>query len=270
MKKHLLLILIAVQFLSVAAQADTNKSFNVRFFGYAKQFQWTEYLYGSRLLKESGLLYGLGGDVAAQLSAPLWIEFRGEVFFGDVDYDGALQTLDGQLIPYESDTAYAGIKVEVLTSLRHLVTADFNLKPYAGLGLLAWRRTLDTRATDRSIGRWGYIEDWYTAYVIIGLGAGVAISPNGILFAQIEGRYPIKNSMKADFKNVGGPPDVKLKPGKRASIYAEAGVNVTPFMVAAFYETLDFSESDIDRKYNIAFQPESKAAMFGLKLGVSF
>ena len=56
---------IAVGALAAASLAtaglNTDKSFGVRFYGLAEQFEWKESVNGYNDVKESGPLYGAGG-----------------------------------------------------------------------------------------------------------------------------------------------------------------------------------------------------------------
>ena len=143
-------------------------------------------------------------------------------------------------------------------------------KPYVGLGVRDWRRTLGGKLFDKDIGRYGYIEDWLVVYGLLGCAGGIALESEGELFGRLEARLPIRNSVKADLTNVGGPSDVELEPGGRGSVYAEGGYNATLITVSVFVETLAFSESPMDDKYGVYRQPESDATMVGAKLGLMF
>lgn len=272
MKKTVKAIIVCLLTLSSLAHAEAlkSKSFNFRLYGLAEQYEWKEYLDGQRVLKESGPLFGLGGELWLRIAEPIWIEGRGELFIGDVDYDGAIMTTDGDLIPYKSTTEYAGLKVDGDIAIKMPIGSKVNFKPYAGFGCRAWRRTLDTAIGDDYIGEYGYEEDWVTVYGIIGCRGEISVSQNGELFARIEARLPINNSMKADLSNIDGPSNVELEPGKRPSLYADAGLNMTPITVSFFVETLEFSESPMDDKYQAIFQPESKSTMVGAKFGIGF
>ena len=253
-----------------SAEVNSNKIYNLRLYGLAEQFEWKESINDREVVKESGPLFGVGGELGLRVVNPLWIEGRGELFLGEVDYNGAIQTSAGHLIPYKSTTKYVGAKVDSDIAFKLPIARNFYLKPYAGLGVRAWQRTLDSNFSDTDPGRYGYVENWLTTYGIIGCGGGIAVCKNGELFGRIEGRLPIYNSITADFTNQDGPSDVKIEPGKRPSVYAETGINVTPITVSIFVETLAFSESPLDNKYQTVIQPDSKATMLGVKLGLVF
>ncbi len=250
--------------------ASTNQAFHVGLYGIAEHFTWKETLDGQQLVKESGPLFGAGGALGLRVLEPIWVEGNGEVFLGDVDYDGSIQSSRGTLTPYKSNTQYAGMKLEGDVACKLQLAPAFYLKPYAGAGFRAWRRTLDTEFSDRYIGRHGYVENWLTVYGIVGCGGGLVLGRNSELFGRIEARLPLYNTMTADLTNQGGPTDVELKPGQRASLYAEAGLTVMRLSGTFFVETLEFSQSPLDSKYQVALQPASKATLLGVKLGVAF
>ncbi len=263
---------IALAGTAFAAEASRarQQDFSIRLYGLAEHFEWKETMHGKQLLKESGPLWGFGGELAAKLAEPVWIEARGEFFLGDVDYDGHLQHKDGRLTPHKSTTSYNGFKLEGNLALRASASSGNYLKPYLGLGFRGWNRTLGTKLSDRYIGDYGYEERWLTAYGILGLGGAVAASEKASLFATIEAHLPIYNSETVDLENTGGPDDVELEPGKRASLYAEAGINATPITFSIFVETLSFSESDVDEDYRSFLQPKSESTMIGAKFGLVF
>jgi len=246
------------------------KNYNIRIYGLAENFEWTEYFQGQELLEESGPIFGLGGDLEFKIAGGVWIEGGGEIFAGDVDYDGHIMTSDNKLIPYDSTTSYEGIKIEGDLAYQHTLPHSSYIKPYAGAGIRAWRRTLDTELSDRYIGRYGYEEDWATLYGILGIKVAMSLSADRFLFAAIEGHFPFENEMSVDLSNQNGPSDIDLDPGKENTWYAEAGFDASPFTVSVFYETLEFSQSPPADDHPRIFQPRSEAEVVGLKLGFFF
>jgi hypothetical protein len=83
---------------------------------------------------------------------------------------------------------------------------------------------------------------------------------------------PFYNRVNYDFSNLGGPDNVEVEPGKAASPYAELGMTIGTFMLAGFYEQMKFEKSnyaDVGSTL-IVWQPESEAAIFGVRAGVTF
>lgn len=272
MKIQQWVVFMGVFAMATCSRADiaTSKPANLRLYGLAEQFTWKESYKGRQLLKESGPLFGLGGDLGVRLTPPLWLEGRGELFLGTVDYDGGIMNAEEEIIPYSSMTSYAGLRLDGDLAVKIPLNPDFYVKPYAGLGVRAWSRTLDTALTDRYIGDFGYVEDWVTLYSIIGCGAGLADEKGREAFGRFEARIPLENSMTADLTNQGGPSSVKMVPGKQVSFYAEGGINAAPFTTSIFLETLAFSESPLDSQYQNAFQPKSTAILYGIKFGLTY
>lgn len=275
MNKPLLPLLIGVVTLTLAAHGETvtntpGRSYTMRLYGIAGQFQWKEYFDGDQLLKESGPLFGLGGELALRLRGPFRAEGRGEYFTGDVDYNGVLMAQDGTLTPYQSTTEYTGIKGDADLACHMPLFAGLYLKPYAGMGARAWRRTLDTSWSDRHIGRYGYEEYWGTVYGILGVGTGLTFSRSGELSARLEARLPVDNTLRVDLSNQDGPDDLDLDPGKKVSYYADLSLRISHVTGSLFVETLEFSESPTVGGDLGFFQPRSKATYAGAKLGVAF
>ncbi len=81
---------------------------------------------------------------------------------------------------------------------------------------------------------------------------------------------PFYNSETVDMSNLGGPSRIELKPARRSGFAAEAGLLFHFVSLAFFYEIMRFGQSDLDDKYGLFFQPESDAAIYGIKLGAVF
>ncbi|MCO5045865.1 MAG: hypothetical protein M9935_11445 [Kiritimatiellae bacterium] len=243
---------------------------DLRFYGFGESFEWKETMDGQRLLKESGPIFGVGGDIAAPLSDPFWIEARGEFFLGDVDYDGHIQHEDGRLTPHKSTTSYTGFKLEGDLAIHVPINRQLYARPFFGLGFRGWNRTLGGKLSSNAIEEGGYEERWLLAYAIIGISGGIALNEKTTLFIRTETRLPLNNSETVDLSNAGGPDDVEIEPGKEASLYAEAGIIASRLTASLFVETLHFSESDPDENYRAFLQPESDSTMFGLKVGLAF
>jgi len=272
MKRILLTLLLTATTipLNLHAASPTNKVFTVRFYGLAEQFEWKETYQGQQLLKESGPLFGAGGDLGANMAGPFWIEGRGELFLGTVDYDGVLMSEKGELTPYKTTTEYVGLKIDGDVACKLPLSPSLHVRPFAGIGAKTWVRTLDTGLSDRYMGEYGYSESWTTVYAIVGCGGGIMIGRTSELSARLEARLPFSNSEVVDLTNQGGPSDLELKPGKQASYYAEATLTVSHLTASLFVETLNFSESPPDSREAVFFQPESKSTMVGGKLGLAF
>jgi hypothetical protein len=245
---------------SVAVANETDIYFKI------ESFTWKEYSdSGSQLLEESGPIYGLGcssrSDIAQSLI--LWSKF--EIFGGSVDYDG--QTQEGT--PANSDTDYTGLMVEGGIGIKAKITETIILEPFAGLGYRWWLR--DIKSTYNAI---GYEERWQSFYIQLGIRSEDYISDQLKSFALLGVKYPIRNENEIGFSQFGYS-DITVKPGNKASFFAEIGLKKKNFMVSFFYEGLRFSKSDVGYIYDAygvygIYQPESEADIFGVNIGITF
>jgi hypothetical protein len=101
-------------FASVSKDAP---AFPSSLYGFIEYFEWTEQYDGQQLIRESGPIFGVGGDLAISTQGAIGFGFRGKLFIGEVDYNGGIQTPSGT-IPYRSKTTYVGSQAEALASLR--------------------------------------------------------------------------------------------------------------------------------------------------------
>jgi len=71
-------------------------SFNISYAGSVKgnlkliseYFKWSEYAFGSKMVEESGPMFGLGIEVKKSFPNSLNLNFGFKFLFGSVDYDG--------------------------------------------------------------------------------------------------------------------------------------------------------------------------------------
>jgi hypothetical protein len=242
--------------------------FDIRVYGLAEYFDWRESFQGQDVVKETGPLFGLGGDLGVRIVKSVWIELNGEIFLGNVDYDGTLQ--DGT--PFKSTTSYVGGKESIDVAWKIPAAKNVYIKPYAGIGGREWRRDLDKSLSESQVGPHGYTETWATVYGLVGVGAGVQLRPRWEVFGNFAVKIPVYNQQNVDLSENGGPSDVELEPGKKASIVAEAGLNYRLLSASLFVETLKFSQSAkvaVDSELSM-YQPDSSATIVGAKLGIHF
>ena len=98
-----------------------------------ENFNWEEFIDGSSALEESGPLYGLGftAKLGGEIPNPIAFKFKGELFGGNVDYDG--QTQGG--IPASLDTDYTGFKAEIDIGWQIFIReSSSSIEPFLGLG----------------------------------------------------------------------------------------------------------------------------------------
>jgi hypothetical protein len=237
-----------------------------------EDFTWKEFgSAGNRLLKEHGPLVGFGAAYAAWLPGNLTLKPRGELFFGQVDYDG--QTQVGT--PVMTDTSYGGIKLEA--DLGAKIGDEFSIEPFGGLALRTWWRDIDDSIDIFGDPVVGYTENWTTFYARLGIRGDRPLSPSSRMFFEVAAKLPLYNQNVAYLSDIGFTDDVILEPGRRTSFFAEVGFKVQACKMSAFYESMRFSESDMDFTFDLFtgtlvgfVQPRSEADIYGLRIGASF
>jgi len=235
-----------------------------------EDYQWQEFVHGSRLLEESGFLYGLGFVYSTELDDHLTLRPAAEIFGGTVDYEGQTVTR----LAASTDTNYFGVKVECDLGRRYRSGRNLVIEPFGGLGLRAWTRDLEDTTLSDGTPASGYPEDWVSLYGRLGLRGSGELSAQKRFFAQAGVKAPLYNRMTAYQSEIGGQ-DLTFHPGKQPSFFAEAGVRTERFTGSIFYEGIRFEQSEsiitiegLEEFEN--FQPESRADLYGVKLGVAF
>ncbi len=231
-------------------------------------FVWKEFGDGgSRLLKESGTLTGVGFAYRKEFSNHMTLNPRVELFGGNVDYDGTTQS--GASVATTVD--YFGAKLEGELGRKFRMAEPFFLEPFGGLGFRAWLRDLKDATTSTGTIAHGYTEEWITLHVRLGLRGGVDISQKTRLFIEGGVKLPVYNENTAYLSSEGLGPDVTVHPGKQSSLFAEAGTRISHFIGSVFYDGMRFSRSDnVAVSGGFAYQPRSTADIYGLKLGLAF
>ncbi len=278
-----LLLMMAISFMLVlpAGAAESKLAVDELYLYPSLQyFTWEESSGGSRLLKESGFLYGIGGGVRKDFrNNESWaLSLRGklELFGGVVDYSGQTQqsTTNPAVsqLPISTSVDYIGAKTEADAGWRISLPGG-NIGPFAGFGYRWWLRDLrDTSTIDRNgqpaaVG--GYLEEWQTLYARLGGYADYSLPGGWSLFCEAGGRFPLYNLNSADFPGVGR---VDLHPGALWSAFAELGTSYDRFRLTFTYEGMRFSKSDGVRisQTRLLLQPESSADLFGLNIAYLF
>ena len=242
-------------------------------------FSWEEYNGGSRLLKEEGPLFGVGGGGRLDLyRKSLMLQVNGEMFGGDVHYRGQTQPDSNPAIserPLTTSVIYFGTKLESDIGWRMPLAAG-SVEPFAGIGYRWWLRslqnstTLDTNGNSFAVG--GSNEWWHIVYTKVGLRGNVTVTSDFKLFAGAEGRYPFLNRNIADFPGVGA---VTVKPDPRWSLFAELGARYGRFRPSLFYEGLRLGQSPgvpivVNGEHKTLFQPKSDSDIVGINFGWAF
>lgn len=257
-------LVAALGFPAVSPSASTASPLRASLYGHVENFEWKEYNDdGSRILKESGPLFGIGGSLDFDTRSGVHMEGLGDAFFGRVDYDGATQSGE----PVTTKTKYAGFLAEANLVIPLNIGPHVTVSPYGGAGGRVWRRELEDSGEAL-----GYVENWSTFYGAAGIRAAARINSKAELYGKAAVKMPFYNRVNYDFSNVGGPDNVDVEPGTKAGPYAELGVTIGSFTLAGFYEELKFEKSDFANIGNdiIVWQPESEATILGVRAGVTF
>jgi hypothetical protein len=254
-------------FTSPAAAGDYNVYLT------ADHFAWKEFGDdGSRQLKESGTLYGVGFIYTDEFRNHLTVRPAVELFGGTVDYDG--QTQSG--IPLTTKVDYFGIKLGGDLGRRFRPGQSVFIEPFAGLGVRAWVRDINDGTAANGSPTSDFRESWITVYAPVGLRGGVDISSGTQLFAEAGIKLPLYNENTAYQSYAGLGSDITVHPGKRSSLFAEAGLKIKRFKGSVFYDSMRFTKSNTVITtygyflYYTNWQPKSALDLYGVKLGVEF
>jgi len=250
-KKGLCLAVLVV----VALLGFSSAGYSLEVYGKTEHVTWKEYEGGSQLLKESGWLYGLGVTHRFLIS-PVIIQPQLEIFGGRVDYKG--QITAGT--PVDTDTSY--FVTSLIGDVRYpvVVSKNMSVEPLLGLGYRYWTRSLET-TTVGNITAVGYTEVWDYLYGRLGVHSIFAFTGKTFLTTTAGVKLPIWSKMNSNLYNLG------LKPEGRSSVFADIGIQHKRLTVGLFYEGLRFGASPVVSGF---YQPESKADIYGLKIGLIF
>lgn len=228
-------------------------------------FTWRESNDGRRILKERGALFCLGAVVGDVTASSLTLRGRGELFGGEVGYDGETQAPES--LPVHTQVGYFGTREELDLGYRAARERHY-LEPFLGVGHRWWLRALQDTASAEGTPVSGYTEWWQTLYGRVGGRGKIEISRHARLFVELGAKYPFYTGNSVDFAGSGV---TTFRPGARWSGFAEAAFGYDNMRLALLYEGFRFSKSPRklvqDRQY---FQPESSSDILGVSLGWSF
>jgi len=241
---------------SAAGAAEFGGIREANIYPFIQYFNWEEFASdGSRILKESGPQYGVGGELKLDLlkgeAGAMTLKGKQELFGGVVDYDGQLQ--DGT--PYKTDVVYIGTLSELdlgwAIPYRQAV-----FEPFAGISYRWWQRELQ--------GNGGYKERWYSVASLFGVRSQYELTKESQFFLSGAAKYQFSNGNSVDFPGTG---EVNLSPGSDWSVIADAGIRYKNLYSAVYYENFVFPKSDVVQNL---FQPRSESEIFGLRIGWAF
>lgn len=236
----------------------------------ASNFYWDEHMDGSKLLDETGWIYGLGLTVkdicreSLSFKPDLYrVTFGGNVKyqFGEVDYDG--QTQNGT--PARTKVDYSGFTFEANVGGLFKTNASWwFVEPRLSLGYSTWTR--DLKSNGYAI---GYKEYWQNFYSRFGAQFTFLFKSDYRLglFAGIS--LPLWVANDAD---LGGGASIGLLPEPyHPTPYIDLAFEYKRFGVGIYYEAFRFGESDLVRVGDgYVLQPESYTSKVGLRLMCAF
>jgi len=260
-----------------AAGAALAEEFDV--FGTVESFTWKEFdLNNTRVLKESGPLFGLGVAYRKEYPDQISLDGSAGIFGGSVGYRGFTTSGD----PITTAVDYLGLKLKGDAGRTFNIAESFTIQPFLGLGIRAWARHIrdSTILSGQNAGLLskGYTEQWTTLHARLGARGGMDISQTNSLFVEAGLKLPVYNENLAYFSREGIAPDQTMHPGLQVSLFGEAGVRLLMtgdrmgmkrMKASVFYDGLRFSRSP-DVALRKFYQPRSAADIYGVNLGVLF
>ena len=227
--------------------------------GDVEHFRWAESTTPS--VTETGPRFGVGGSWLPNKDAGWLLGWKGKVYWGSVDYDGA--TLFGNT-PIQGTTRYSGAMNEFVVIFRPASGAFDRLDFVGTVGLDFWERELS------SVQR----EDYTVVFARLGVDYNTR-APQG-WFAGAGLKKPLYAAEDAHLQDIGFDQNPILKPGKDPSLYAQLGYRFNPhWSLLGYYDSYRFSQSPAERVTSrgasfLVFQPESKMDLLGVRLVYSF
>ncbi|MBI3526388.1 MAG: hypothetical protein HY067_00270 [Betaproteobacteria bacterium] len=225
--------------------------------GGVEYFHWNENT--TPEVKETGPMFTFGLAYSQEREAGALFAYRGKIWGGSVDYEGA--TLLGGT-PLLSTTNYEGINNEVQVRWRKPGKVGGSLDGVVGLGLDLWRRELTSVQK----------EDYAIGYLRLGVESGADY--NGQWSVGLGIKLPFWTYENAHLEQIGFDSNPILHPGKELSPFGSLGYRFTEkLQVTAYYDGFRFGKSKNVNTNEVAtgqpiivFQPASDMSIFGLKL----
>lgn len=233
---------------------------------FIQYFTWKEFdNSGTRLLRENGPQYGVGGHLGLHLlqgaAGTITLRGRQEFYGGETAYDGHLQ--NGS--PHSTDVSYFGSysEADLGWAIPYRTTT---IEPFAGLSSRWWLRELQ--------GPGGYTEQWTSVASLLGLRCRYELAGNAWFIVSGGVKYPVYTRNLVDYPGSG---EVELEPDGDWSVVTEASWVYRQLSAGVYYENFVFNRSPAVRVYNafeqreiLLMQPRSESEIVGLRIGWSF
>lgn len=193
-----------------------------------------------------------------------------ELLSGAIAYDGYLQDRStASLVPYRSRTNYLAATPSIAIQYRHPGGLEW-VRPTVSLSRPWWRRTIDSES-DRSPGRFGYVEVW--SVVSSGFGVEVERTFPRNFALSILGEVQVPHSTTESIGSTNSP--IRLEPKTRTGGRWNARLTYRDRFLLEFDALrVGFDESDMVRSGGqtemFVFQPESSLDRVAWTVGMIF
>jgi hypothetical protein len=231
--------------------------------GEAESFRWRESTTPS--VTESGPRVGIGGSWRQEKDAGWLLGWRGKVYWGSVDYDGALLFGNARAT---GTTEYGGMSNELQVIYRPYAGNLDKIDFVGSLGLDAWERRLSAHQK----------EEYTVAFARLGLEYNGRAARGWFGGGGI--KKPIYTREDAHLSEIGFDQNPILRPGKDPSLYGQVGYRFsTRWSLLGYYDSYRFGQSSAatvtaNRSFpGITFrlvQPQSRMDLLGLRLQFTF
>jgi hypothetical protein len=204
---------------------------------------------------EKGPLIAGGIIFGQNKTEGLVLSYRGKLYFGAVDYEGA-GLFTGT--PISSTSYYTGIVNEGQARWRKPIKGNYHTDLVFGLGWDFWTRELS----------YFQKEDYNIVY--LRLGGEVAVNSNKGWVVGAGIKYPVFTREDAHLTDLGFDSNPTLKPGPDFSGYAQIGYWFHDKLgLIGYFDSYRFKKSNeemVNSGLAVVFQPPSTMSIFGLKL----
>jgi hypothetical protein len=251
MRVHLLVCILLLGLVAGPAQAQLAVTGGLEYLHWAEDTQPIS-------VRERGPLVTAGFAYTQEKDKGFLFAFRGKLYIGEVNYEGAL--LFAPSVPISSTTRYTGLANEA--QLRYRV--GYGLDFFGAAGVDAWERMLSENQK----------ENYTIAYAR--LGVETSSKRKGWLLGA-GAKIPLWTRENAHFDDLGYDQNPYLKPGKSVSAFAQVGYRFEEhWALIGYMDSFRFSKSNavfVSRNGVPAgsfYQPASDLYVFGLKLEYAF
>jgi len=248
-KGILVSVALAIALFSRAAAAELTMSLGVEY------LNWEEDT--SPSVTEEGPLIAGGIIFGQNKPEGLVFSYRGKLYFGGVEYNGA-GLFTGT--PISSTTYYTGIVNEGQARWRKPIKGNYHADLVFGLGWDLWTRELS------------YFQKEDFSIVYLRLGSEVAVNNTKGWTVGAGLKYPVFTREDAHLTDIGFDRNPTLEPGGDLSGYAQIGYWFDDKLgLIGYFESYRFKKSNeemVNSSFGpgVVFQPASTMSMLGLKL----